>query len=284
MDRYRLKAALKTIGYTILWFGIILFTTRQSVLTIKEIQPQPQQQVEAAPVVQEVPDAAKTTVRKFLIHWLYASGEESTTDKIKRLEKYSTSGLVDRLKQKPNLLLTVESSKKRETVQANSIDPWKAEWVKEEEGKRAMITYNVVLQDGRDVYMKVPVVQTGSWAVEGLPALVPGEKRKERPEPEMTSVPESKEVEAVVDGFFSAWLAGKTEAISRYTKVDLPTADALEKLQGQYEGVTVEGLSVSPLKVKAIVTVQDAYGQTLSFEYRLTMKKADGQWYITGME
>ncbi|SGO70169.1 Conjugative transposon protein TcpC [Mycobacterium tuberculosis] len=143
----------------------------------------------------------------------------------------------------------------------------------------------MVLQDGRDVYLKVPVVQTGTWAVEGLPALVPGEKRKEQPDPETTTVPESKEVEAVVDGFFSAWLAGKTEAIARYSKADLQTANALEKLQGQYEGVTVEGLSESPLKVKAIVTVQDAYGQTLSFEYRLTMKKAeDNQWYITGME
>ena len=283
MDRYRLKAVMKTVGYTILWLGIILFATRQSVLMFKETQTESQQR-EAAPVVQEVPEAAKTTVRKFLIHWLYASSEESTAEKIERLEKYSTSGLVERLKQKPNLLITVESSKK-ETVQANSIDPWKAKWIKKEEGKRAMITFNVVMQDGRDIYLKVPVVKTGTWAVEGLPALVPGEKQKERPDPETTTVPELKEVEAVVDGFFSAWLAGKTEAIARFCKADLQTANALEKLQGQYEGVTVEGLSESPLKVKAIVTVQDAYGQTLSFEYRLTMKKAeDNQWYITGME
>lgn len=281
MDRYRFKSMIKTVGYTILWLGIILFATRQSILTFKETQPQPKQQVQVASVAEDVPDAAKTTARKFLIHWLYTKGDENPSEKIERMEKYMTSGLEDRLKQNKSLLITLESGEKK-GIQANSIDLWQADW--KVKGSRGVITYNVVMQDGRNLYVKVPVVKSGTWLVDGLPALVPEPKRKEKPEQESIAVPDPKKIEAVVDGFFSAWLSGKTEAISRYSKADIPTSDMLEKLQGQYQEVSVEGLSEKPFKVQATVKIQDVYGQTYSLEYRLTMEKSDNQWFITGME
>lgn len=278
MDRYRFKERLKTIGYVMVWIALVLFSIRQGVLLWKTTQPVPKAQVKAE--VQEVPNAAATTGRKFLINWFYATNDETPSDKVKRMEKYMTSRLADRLKSDSRLLIKLEPGEKRKTIQAHTIDHWESKWV--EKGKRAKVTYNVVLEDGRDVYMEVPVIRSGTWVVDGLPALVPEPQRKELAEEETMEV--EKSVTAVVDGFFSAWLAGKTEAISRYSKFDLRTADALKKMKGQYEEVTVEGLSERPLKVKAVVKVQDVYGQTHFFEYHLTMKKDDNQWYITGME
>ncbi|PTM52712.1 conjugal transfer protein [Desmospora activa] len=282
MDRYLMKQRLKTFGYTLLWTAVILFTIRQGVLLWKSTQPAPAPQVQAAAVTQQVPDAATTVGKKFLIHWFYASSEESPTEKTKRLEKHISNRLEDQLKGESNLLITLKSEEK-ETIQANSVDVWKTEWVKE--GEEAAITYNVILQDGRNVYLKIRMIKAGTWVVDGLPALMPEPERKKLASEEEVTLSEEKDIKAVVEGFFEAWLEGKSEAISRYirTKEDIQTSDSLTKLHGEYQDVKIIGLTREP-KVKAVVYISDAYGQTMAFEYHLKMEKVDGRWYITGME
>ncbi|MDR6227623.1 hypothetical protein [Desmospora profundinema] len=72
---------------------------------------------------------------------------------LKALERWQYSWMkLDRLEPEKSLCITVRSGKERQTVQANSIEPWEAEWVTK--GKKEMIIDDVELQDDRDIYLK----------------------------------------------------------------------------------------------------------------------------------
>lgn len=266
MDRYRMKAILKTVGYTLLWLGIILFVLRQGVLTTKLVVGEGEEKkVEAkAPVVEQIPDAAKTTGRKFLIHWFYSKADESAQSKVERLEPLATESFVDRLEKNTELMILVDGKSKAKKTQANSIDVWKSHWVTK--GKRAEVTYSVTLDDGRQMMLQVPLVNAGRWMVDGLPSVKPKEKKQKMAEEEPLELPDQKQVQEVVDGFFSAWFSGKEAAIACCTtQKEMKLTNILKELHGEYQGVEVEAIRRKPLQVRAQVKIQDDYGKNLVF-------------------
>jgi Conjugative transposon protein TcpC len=275
-DRKKWKARTGMAGKIVLGGVLTIVGIRYSVLTYKDLTRPDNQTVQAATDIHQIPripEAARGTAEMFLTNWYFTAEKETVASKEKRLLPYISP--------------TVEATLRGENVIPMSamtplrVKAWdeKEKWL--EPGKRAVLTYRVMLEDGRNLLVSVPVVKAGAWMVDGLPALLPDPAKGTPPSPDKPSIDSTAltEIQTALDAFFPMWLSGKEESNNRYVIGKLPLDNVLGKVQGVYEEVAIQPIGEKPVTVKALVKIRTA-DETLSSEYTIVLEEVEGQWKI----
>jgi hypothetical protein len=274
-DRKKWRARTGTAGKVLLTGALVIVCVRYSVLTYKDLTrtDAPAVHASAQEQVALIPEAARSTGKMFLWNWYYTAAKETANSKLKRIEPYISSDVANTLQNQEALPM--------EQMTPLRVENWdeKEHWI--QPGKRAVLTYRVMLEDGRNLLVSVPVVNAGTWMVDGLPALLPEPAKGNPPSPEQPDIDQGTltEISSALDTFFPMWLSGKEEANNRYVIGKLPLDNVLGKIHGVYEEVAVKPVSEKPTTVRALVKVRTAE-ETLSFEYTVVLEEVDGQWKI----
>lgn len=225
-----------------------------------------------------VPDAAKSTGKLFLVNWFFTAEKETAESKMERLQPYISPAVEGTIK--------AENVLPMNPMSPNRVEPWDDEdqWI--EEGKKAVLKYQVMMNDGRSFLVSVKVVKAGQWMVDSLPGLVP-DKPKKSPPATSASIEEEKltEIQSALDAFFPMWLSGKEEALNRFAadgaKIEID--NILSQVEGSYNGVAISPVSENPIQVRALVQIQR--GEEISpFEYLVTMTEEDGQMKVQSIQ
>jgi len=225
-----------------------------------------------------VPDAAKSTGKLFLVNWFFTAEKETAESKMERLQPYISPAVEGTIK--------AENVLPMNPMSPNRVEPWDDEdqWI--EKGKKAVLKYQVMMNDGRSFLVSVKVVKAGQWMVDSLPGLVPDKPKKSPSEP-VVSIEEEKltEIQSALDAFFPMWLSGKEEALNRFAadgaKIEID--NILSQVEGSYNGVAISPVSENPIQVRALVQIQR--GEEISpFEYLVTMTEEDGQMKIQSIQ
>lgn len=225
-----------------------------------------------------VPDAAKSTGEVFLVNWYFTGEKETFESKMERLRPYISPAVEGTIK--------AENVLPMNPMSPNRVMPWDDgdQWI--EKGKKAVLKYQVMMNDGRSFLVSVKVVKAGQWMVDSLPGLVP-DKPKKSPPATSASIEEEKltEIQSALDAFFPMWLTGKEEALNRFAadgaKIEID--NVLSQVEGTYEGVAISPVSENPIQVRALVKLRNGE-EILPFEYLITLTEEEGQMKIQSIQ
>lgn len=272
-NRKRWKARSGALFKGLVVVTLTLVSVRSGVYVYKSFADEPSEQ-KIVQEKKEIPSAARGTAGLFLWNWYYTAPKETVESKKGRVEPFISSNVTEKLRAK-----NVIPMSQMEPLRVESWDSETVKWL--EEGKRAVLTFKVLLKDGRDLYVSVPIVKAGTWQVDGLPALLPEPSKKSAPNLE-ADIDQNvlEDIHSSLDAFFPMWLSGKEEAIKRYVIGNkLPLNNVLGEVQGVYEEVSIQPIKENPVTVNALVKVRTAE-EEMFFEYTIVLEKVDNQWKI----
>lgn len=221
--------------------------------------------------------------RNFIFNWFTVKSDEKMNDRLERLNIYVTPEFQSYLADNPQMLPQLQDEKKTATVRS-------AEWVTKswiKTDQEVLVKLRMIMEDGRLLYVQLPMEKRGEmYLVSGLPGLVPAPEVKQGPEKE--EAPDLGGDQAMIaetlNNFFSSWLTGNHEQNMRYAVKRIPSSNLLKDMAALYKGVEVEPLSDEPVKVKALVKLEDGNKMLTTLEYIVTMEKKDGTWMVKDIE
>jgi len=306
---------LKAIARIFIYIVLVVFLVRNLVDVYYQLMGSNEPVVQQTSTSTEVPDSAKSVAKLFLVKWYFLDPDQKDTDRISNLQPFVTETLYEyissnsdlrivdsqtSLTQQPtngqnttgqtssNATTNGGENKPFEGVSAKEVDVWQAIW-KDQKANKVQIIARMQTSDNKTLFLSVPVEKSGStWQVSSLPALIAepegAEKTEEPVEIDISSKREA--IKTVLQDFFSDWLKGNKEAITRYM-VDgksIPTTEWEEKLEAEFVGVQdIKPESDNPLKVSVIISMKDKNDVEFQLNYHVTLQEKNGKLFIVSI-
>jgi hypothetical protein len=303
---------LKTIARVFIYLVLVVFLIRNVVDVYRQIAGSDEPVVQQTRTSTEVPDSAKSVAKLFLVKWYFLDPDEKDSARILSLQPFVTETLYEYINSNSDLRVadsqasltqpnnstqnTAQSSStanssnnaKFEGVSAKEVDVWQAIW-KDQKANKVQIIARMQTSDDKTLFLSIPVEKSGStWQVSSLPALIAepvgAEKTEEPVEIDISSKREA--IKTVLEDFFSDWLKGNKEAITRYM-VDgksIPTTEWEEKLEAEFVGVQeIKAESDNPLRVSVIISMKDKNNVEFQLNYHVTLQEKNGKLFIVSI-
>lgn len=270
MNRYIFTAWARRIILVLFCVVALMWGIRQASQTYKIWFPPPSQSKKSVQV-QPVPDAAKSVGEQFLRQY-YTDQSNATDEKMQQpFANLVTPHLQNEWTQNTALL--------GDQLDLKQVLIWNEKWLSV--GKHAALDYQVVLENGRKLHLRLLVVRSGeTWLVDRLPSLLPPPVQGTASFESTISLgeQEQKRVEQTVDGFFASWLFGRLDANTRsFAKRPYPL---LKTVGENYQLIKVEPVQEKPLVVDATVRIEQGENKGLPFQYRLELVQNENQYEV----
>lgn len=283
MDRYLVTAWARKLVLVLFCVVALIWGIRQATLTYHMwFADQANMKKKIITGVPAIPESTKAVGEQFLEQYYDTEKDEIWEQKSKRLADFVTNYVQNQWVRTPSLILLSEK------VDAEKIVRWNDKWL--EVGKKALVEYQVTLEDKRKMQLRILVVKSGNtWLVDSLPSLLPQPTRSIETVDTHANVSEEErnKMEQAADGFFDSWLKGRVDANTK--TLNKPPINLLQIVDGEYQAVLIEPVKTKPWVVNATVFIESKsesdsdVKQTFPFQYLLELVKNKDQYVVKRM-